>query len=161
MPDGACLVTGSVVIVGGHVSAIPRIESMVDADYIVKGDRVSWMRSFLGEDPMAPIRHPEIVSAFGHRIMGLKVPRRAGATAATIIPSVGCPMGCNFCTTSAFFGGKERFLNFYEKGEELFRVMVQMEKKLKVRFFFMMDENFLLSRPRAGVRGPAAAAGCV
>src|SRR5215472_7295774 len=133
---------GSVVVVGGHVSAIPGIENMVD-------DGVSWMRNFLGEDPMAPIRHPEIVSAFGHRIMGLKVPRRAGATAATIIPSVGCPMGCNFCTTSAFFGGKGRFLNFYEKGEELFRVMVQMEKKLKVRSFFMMDENFLLYRKRA------------
>ena len=139
----------SVVVVGGHVGAIPGIESMVDADHIVKGDGVSWMRRFLGEDPAAPIRHPEIVSAFGHRIMGLKLPRRAGATAATIIPSVGCPMGCNFCTTSAFFGGKGKFLNFYEKGEELFQVMVQMEKKLKVHSFFMMDENFLLYRKRA------------
>jgi hypothetical protein len=65
------------------------------------------MRKFRGEDPAAPICHPEIVSAFGHRIMGLKLPRRAGATAATIIPSVGCPMGRNFCTTFAFFGGRE------------------------------------------------------
>ena len=140
---------GSTVVVGGHVSAIPGIESMVDADYVVKGDGVSWMRTFLGEDPSAPIRHPEIVSAFGHRIMGLKLPRRAGATAATIIPSVGCPMGCNFCTTSAFFGGKGKFLNVYEKGEELFQVMVQMERKLNVHSFFMMDENFLLYRKRA------------
>jgi radical SAM superfamily enzyme YgiQ (UPF0313 family) len=140
---------GSVVVVGGHVSAIPGIEKMIDADHIVKGDGVSWMRKFLGEDPAAPVRHPEIVSAFGHRIMGLRLPRRAGATAATIIPSVGCPMGCNFCTTSAFFGGKGKFLNFYEKGEELFQVMEQMEKKLKVQSFFMMDENFLLYRKRA------------
>ena len=27
-------------------------------------------------------------------------------TAATVIPSVGCPLGCNFCSTSAMFGGK-------------------------------------------------------
>ena len=51
--------------------------------------------------------------------------RPAGSTAATIIPSVGCPMGCNFCTTSAFFGGKGQYLNFYDTGEELFGVMAR------------------------------------
>ena len=61
-----------------------------------------------------PIVHPQIVSGFGMRIMGLKMPDSPGQTAATIIPSVGCPMGCNFCTTSAFFGGKGKYLNFYE-----------------------------------------------
>jgi radical SAM superfamily enzyme YgiQ (UPF0313 family) len=77
------------------------------------------------------------------------VPAPAGGTAATIIPSVGCPVGCNFCTTSAFFGGKGKFLNFYSSGAELFDVMCEMESSLKVRSFFMMDENFLLHRRRA------------
>jgi radical SAM superfamily enzyme YgiQ (UPF0313 family) len=72
-----------------------------------------------------------------------------GDTAATIIPSVGCPMGCNFCTTSAFFGGKGNALNFYESGDELFRVMSEMESSMKVRSFFIMDENFLLYKKRA------------
>ena len=58
-------------------------------------------------------------------------------------------MGCNFCTTSAFFGGKGKFLNFYQTGEELFNVMCEMESSMKVRSFFMMDENFLLYRKRA------------
>jgi radical SAM superfamily enzyme YgiQ (UPF0313 family) len=58
-------------------------------------------------------------------------------------------MGCNFCTTSAFFGGKGKFLNFYDSGDELFRVMSGMEDRLKVHSFFMMDENFLLYRKRA------------
>jgi radical SAM superfamily enzyme YgiQ (UPF0313 family) len=58
-------------------------------------------------------------------------------------------MGCNFCTTSAFFGGKGKFLNFYETGEELFRVMCEMEADMKVRSFFIMDENFLLYKKRA------------
>ena len=39
----------------------------------------------------------------------------------------GCPLGCNFCTTSAFFGGKGKFINFYDKGEELFQVMEELE----------------------------------
>jgi radical SAM superfamily enzyme YgiQ (UPF0313 family) len=83
------------------------------------------------------------------RIMGIRLPERKGATAATIIPSVGCPMGCNFCTTSAFFGGKGKFVNFFESGDELFDVMQQMENELKVHSFFIMDENFLLHRERA------------
>ena len=139
----------SKIVVGGHVAAIPGIEKMIDADHIVRGEGVAWMRRYLGEDEHAPIRHPAIVSGMGTRIMGIRLPEREGATAATIIPSVGCPMGCNFCTTSAFFGGKGKFVNFYETGDELFDVMRQMEDRLKVHSFFVMDENFLLHRERA------------
>jgi radical SAM superfamily enzyme YgiQ (UPF0313 family) len=137
------------IVIGGHVTAIPGVEEMVEADHIVKGDGISWMRRFLGEDDTAPIRHAEIVSGFGGRTLGIKLPQPKGATAATIIPSVGCPMGCNFCTTSAFFGGKGKFLNFYNTGAELYEVMSHMEKKLGVSSFFMMDENFLLHKRRA------------
>ena len=140
---------GSAIVIGGHVAAIPGIERMVDADHIVRGDGIAWMREYLGEDVHAPIRHPHIVSGFDLRTMGMKIPSPAGNTAATIIPSVGCPLGCNFCTTSAFFGGKGKFLNFYNTGEELFNVMCEMESSMKVRSFFMMDENFLLHRKRA------------
>lgn len=139
----------SVIVVGGHVTAIPDIEKLLDADHIVKGDGISWMRRFLGEDDSAPIHHPEIVSAFGQRFLGLRVPHGRGSVAATIIPSVGCPMGCNFCTTSSFFGGKGKMLNLIESGEELYQVMCRAEEKLGVESFFMMDENFLLQRPRA------------
>jgi len=58
-------------------------------------------------------------------------------------------MGCNFCTTSAFFGGKGKFVNFYDTGDELFDVMCQIEAELGVHSFFIMDENFLLHRERA------------
>ena len=70
---------------------------------LVRGDGVSWMRRYLGVDEHAPVVHPYIVSGFGHRALGLSMPHHDGSVAATIIPSVGCPMGCNFCTTSAFF----------------------------------------------------------
>jgi len=139
----------STIIVGGHVAAIPGIETMIDADHIVKGEGISWMRRYLGEDEHAPIKHPMIVSGLETRIMGIRLPNRKGNTAATIIPSVGCPMGCNFCTTSAFFGGKGKFVNFYETGDELFDVMCGIEAELKVHSFFVMDENFLLHRTRA------------
>jgi hypothetical protein len=140
---------GSTIVVGGHVAAIPDVERMLDADHIVKGEGIRWFREFLGEAVDAPIRHPAIHSSFGFRLMGLAAPRGGGDPAATIIPSVGCPMGCSFCTTSSFFGGKGRFVNFYESGTELFGIMEHAERRLGVRTFFMMDENFLLYRKRA------------
>jgi len=139
----------SVIVVGGHVAAIPGLEKMIDADHIVRGEGISWMRRYLGEDEHAPIKHPAIVSGLHTRVMGLRLPERKGETAATLIPSVGCPMGCNFCTTSAFFGGKGKFVNFYDTGDELFDVMCQIEAELGVHSFFIMDENFLLHRERA------------
>ena len=139
----------STIIVGGHVAAIPGLKHLIDADHIVTGEGIAWMRQFLGEDPDAPIRHPEIVSGFNMRVLGMPLPNALADTAATVIPSVGCPMGCNFCTTSAFFGGKGKVVNFYETGAELFEVMSEMERKLGARSFFVMDENFLLQRRRA------------
>jgi radical SAM superfamily enzyme YgiQ (UPF0313 family) len=122
---------------------------MLDADHIVKGEGVGWMRSYLGQDPTQPVQHPQIASGFGHRVMGLKLPGSIGSTAATIIPSVGCPMGCNFCTTSAFFGGKGKFINFFESGQEIFDAMEKAEQQFGFHAFFIMDENFLLHRKRA------------
>jgi radical SAM superfamily enzyme YgiQ (UPF0313 family) len=139
----------STIVVGGHVAAIPGIQRMIDADHIVKGEGIRWMREYLGEDPEAPIKHPKIVSGFGLRVMGMKLPDSRTETAATVIPSVGCPMGCNFCTTSSFFGGKGKSTDFYHTGQELFDIMNDMEQSMGSRSFFVMDENFLLNRPRA------------
>jgi pyruvate-formate lyase-activating enzyme len=88
------------------------------------------------------------VSGFDLRALGIRIPESKGSVAATIIPSVGCPLGCNFCTTSAFFGGKGKMQNFYNSGREIYDVMAEMESSMHVRSFFIMDENFLLQRPR-------------
>jgi len=139
---------GTTIIMGGHITAIPGVEQMLDADHIVKGDGIAWMRQYLGEEVDAPIRHPDFSSAFDLRVLGVKIPVAADTTSATIISSVGCPMGCNFCTTSAFFGGKGKILNFYETGEELFGLMEHAEKTRGKHSFFIMDENFLLQKRR-------------
>ncbi len=140
---------GATIVIGGHIAAYEDLPRLVDADHIVRGDGISWFRRFLGQDETAPIRHPLVLSGFGARIMGINLPPREGHTAAILIPSVGCPVGCNFCSTSAFFGGKGNFVNFYETGEELFSVMCRLEEALSVRSFFVLDENFLLHRRRA------------
>ncbi|MFP4143831.1 MAG: B12-binding domain-containing radical SAM protein [Phycisphaeraceae bacterium] len=140
---------GATIVVGGHVANASGIEERIDADHIVRGEGVRWFRQLLGQQPDAPINHPRILSGLGTRTMGLPRPSTPKNTAATLIPSVGCPMGCNFCATSAMFGGKGNFINFYETGDELFEVMLGIERDLKVNSFFVMDENFLLHRKRA------------
>ena len=135
------------IVVGGHVTSIPDLERQIDADHIVRGEGVAWLRRFLGDDPAAPIRHPVIQSAFGFRLMGL--PSTGGGASATIIPTVGCPLGCNFCTTSAFFGGKGKVVRFLDSGSEVFEAMNQAERALGVSSFFVMDENFLLHKRRS------------
>ena len=137
------------IVVGGHVANMPELGDRVDADYVVKGDGVAWFRRFLGEDVDRPIRHPAVVSGIGTRNMGVTLRDRPGDVAATLIPSVGCPLGCNFCSTSAMFGGKGKSVNFYQTGDELFDIMCQLERDMQVSSFFVMDENFLLHRKRA------------
>ena len=137
------------IVVGGHIANREDLSQQVDADHIVRGDGVRWLRGFLGEDQKAPIRHPMVYSGFGTRCLGIPVPEPPGSTAAMLIPSVGCPLGCNFCSTSAMFGGKGKSVNFYETGDELFAVMCRIEARLEVQSFFVMDENFLLQRQRA------------
>lgn len=139
------------IVLGGHIANKGDIQEIIDADHIVKGDGVRWFRGFLGQDQGAAVRHPTAYSCFGTRIMGYSLPDKAGDgnTAAILIPSVGCPMGCNFCSTSALFGGKGKFVNFYETGDELFKVMDHLAETLVTRSFFILDENFLLHRKRA------------
>ncbi len=139
----------AVIVVGGHVANLPDLTERIDADHVVRGEGVRWMRQYLGESVDRPIRHPRILSGINARVMGVRVSSRPGDVAATLIPSVGCPIGCNFCSTSAMFGGKGCFVHFYETGDELYRVMCELERDLRVRSFFVMDENFLLHRKRA------------
>ena len=137
------------IVVGGHITGQGDLAGRIDADHIVRGDGVQWFRRFLGEDPASRIRHPQAWSGLNRRTMGLNLPFTPDTASAVLIPSVGCPLGCNFCSTSAMFGGKGRFVSFYPSAQELFAVMCQLEDSLKTHSFFVMDENFLLQKQRS------------
>ncbi len=137
------------IVVGGHVANLGDLDRRVGADHVVRGEGIEWFRRYLGERVDRPIRHPRIYSGMGSRAMGVTLRGRTGGVAAALIPSVGCPVGCNFCSTSAMFGGKGKCVMFYQTGDELFDVMLGLERDMKVNAFFVMDENFLLHRKRA------------
>lgn len=137
------------IIIGGHIANMRDLGERIEADHIVRGEGVRWMQRYLGEDDTQPIRHPEILSGFGTRSMGVTLREKQGDVAAALIPSVGCRLGCNFCSTSAMFGGKGKCVHFFETGDDLFEVMCRLEDSMKVNSFFVMDENFLFHRKRA------------
>jgi hypothetical protein len=137
------------IVVGGHISNKEGLEGLIDADHIVRGEGIRWFQHYLGQDESAPVRHPAALSGFGGRVMGIDLGKKPGDTAAILIPSVGCPVGCNFCSTSALFGGKGKFIDFFATGDDLFAVMCDLERELKVKSFFALDENFLLHKKRA------------
>lgn len=137
------------IVIGGHIANVPNLTHWLDADHVVRGEGVRWMRRFLGEDGRRPVSHPQVRGNIGTRIMGVALREHPGDVCATLIPSVGCPMGCNFCSTSALFGGKGSFVEFYKTGRELFEIMSVLETNQRVRAFFVMDENFLIDKPRA------------
>ncbi|MDO4584934.1 MAG: cobalamin-dependent protein [Planctomycetia bacterium] len=139
----------AVIVIGGHITNAPECIENVSYDYLSRGEGVRWFREYLRDDLDRPLRHPSLISGFGTRSVGLPVEEDRSRLAATVIPSLGCPMGCNFCSTSAMFGGKGKFVNFFESGEELFHIMSELERTLGVGAFFIMDENFLLHKKRA------------
>jgi hypothetical protein len=46
------------IIVGGYGTMLPDLEDIVPCDEICRGEGVSWLREYFGENPEAPINHP-------------------------------------------------------------------------------------------------------
>jgi len=137
------------IIIGGHIANFPQLNDFCDFDHVVRGDGVCWMRAYLGQDVSMPLKHPKVIANIGSRMMGVNLKNHPGDIAATLIPSAGCPLGCNFCSTSAMFGGKGKYVKFFETGQQLFDIMCELESSLGTQAFFVMDENFLVDKKRA------------
>ncbi len=133
----------SQIVLGGHGVQIPEVADSIPHDHLCIGEGVRWLRSLIGENPDRPIKQPILRASFGGRILG--VPVNDGN--AHLCPGVGCPNACRFCSTSHFFG--KEYTPYLKTGKEMFDSCVQIEEKLSLREFFVMDENFLLRPDRA------------
>ena len=132
------------LILGGHGAAIEGVEDLIDCDHVVKGEGIRWMRRFLGQDPNTPIAHPTLSSTERASIFGVPLP---GIRASLLVPGVGCVNGCNFCSTSHFFG--RTYTSYLSSGKELFDTACRIADERGTDEFFVMDENFLKDRDRA------------
>jgi radical SAM superfamily enzyme YgiQ (UPF0313 family) len=132
----------SKIILGGHGVNIPNIESMIDHDFICRGEGVYFLRELLGEDIHKPIKHPLEYSSFNRRVMGTPWASDSGI----LITGVGCANKCRFCATSHFFGS---YIPYLKTGQEIFDVCCRFEDEKNIKEFGVLDENFLKMKDRA------------
>jgi hypothetical protein len=132
------------IILGGHGAAIEGLETLIDCDGVAKGEGIRWLRTYLGQDPEAPIYHPALKSAQYMRIFGVPL---LGKAASLLVPGLGCVNGCKFCSTSHFFG--RTYTPYLATGKELFETACRIADERGSNDFFVMDENFLKDRARA------------
>ena len=132
----------SKIILGGHGVNIPGIESMIDQDYICKGEGVYFLRKLFKENVGRPIKHPLEYSSFNRQVMGVPWSPDSGI----LITGVGCANKCRFCATSHFFGD---YIPYLETGKDIFDLCCRYEDEKKITDFGILDENFLKIKGRA------------
>jgi hypothetical protein len=131
------------IILGGCGAMIVGLEEMIDHDHICRGEGVTWLRRLLGEDENRLFRHPVLYASLTKRYLG--IPTKTNST--VLMPGVGCPNACRFCSTSHLFG--KQYIPFFSSGKEIFDVCLNIEKRLGYQEFSIMDENFLKQTERA------------
>jgi radical SAM superfamily enzyme YgiQ (UPF0313 family) len=132
----------SKIILGGHGVNIPDIESMIDQDFICKGEGVYFLRELFGEKTDKPIKHPLEYSSFNRQVMGAPWAPDSGI----LITGVGCVNKCRFCATSHFFGN---YIPYLKTGKDIFDVCCRYEDEKNITDFGVLDENFLKMKDRA------------
>ena len=129
------------VVLGGYGTAIPEEHLRPYADEICHGEGVAFMRELLGEPAREPpFDHPLVVSTL--RLLGVPVSKTG-----LIFGGLGCPNGCDFCSTSHYF--ERKHLSLLPTGGDLLDVVEAYRGLVPDIEFTVLDEDFLLNRERA------------
>jgi len=115
------------------------------ADHHCRGEGVAFLRELLGQDPAAPVEHPVVWSVhFPNMIFGYE----SNDAAFSLAVSLGCHRGCDFCATSAQFGGQR--IPILRTADQIMAAMERAERHLLRAngrapsvAFVIFDENFL------------------
>ncbi len=132
---------GSKIVLGGYGTVAPDEMLHPYSDSICREEGVAFMRRLLGDPEIQmPYRHPLIINPL--RVFGTEVSRTG-----IVFGGLGCPNGCDFCCTSAFF--KRKHIRLLPTGADIYRVIeryLEVDSKLSI---LILDEDFLLNRRRA------------
>lgn len=130
----------SKIILGGFGTVLPDEALKPFGDRICRGEGVAFMRDLLGQPPLAEHKHPFIDSR-------LKVFSKTVSHTGMIFAGLGCPNGCDFCSTSHFF--KRQHLRLLKTGADVYGVVKKHLDADPAAQFTILDEEFLLNRDRA------------
>ncbi len=111
----------------------------------VKMDGLDYYAKLKGFGPkkMHSFFAPLSIASIEKRVMGLSVSKTSSGL---IITDVGCPMKCDFCSTSHKFKGK--FISFINTAEDVLKVADAHAEQGRTEMF-IMSENFSLDHKRA------------
>jgi haloalkane dehalogenase len=126
-----------------------REDALKVADYVCHGEGVSFLRKLLDEPVDAPIQ--QIVGPRNSATLPWLQPYAPGA-GGFVVSGLGCPNLCEFCCTSAYYGGE--FIEL-AKAENLFEGMkriwrCQPESRASVGIF---DENLYKDKEKVAALG--------
>lgn len=138
---------GAKIILGGYGTVLSDEELLPYGDIICREEGIGFMRKLLDENTERPIVHP-YAPIESPRVYSYPLETKV----AHLTSGLGCPNGCDFCCTSHFF--KRKYIPFVKSGQELFRLMLDMEKKAEkagdfLSGFILIDEDFFLHVKRA------------
>jgi len=128
------------IVLGGYGTAMGA-EVDAYADHVCRGEGVAFMRELLGERVDAPIEQPVVTQTQP------LFSRQLGGRLGYVFAGLGCPNGCDFCATSAYF--KRRHIRFLPDGESILRAMERLRDVYPdMTDFWINDEDFLLNEKR-------------
>lgn len=128
------------IILGGYGTALGD-ELKEYADYICRGEGVSFMRKLLGEKADEPIVQPDITQS--QKLFSIPLPGKTGY----VFAGLGCPNGCEFCATSHYF--KQEHIKFLPDGPSILAAIEELrDKHPALDSIWVNDEDFLLDEER-------------
>lgn len=135
------------IVLGGYGTVLPDELLSPIADEICRQEGISFLRSLLGERvdrpiiaPHAPISSPSILSMQPASVVG------------HVTAGLGCPNGCDFCSTSQYFG--RRYQRFCHSGRDIYEALLATRRRaerdgVEMTSFILIDEDFFLHEKRA------------
>jgi haloalkane dehalogenase len=88
---------------GEYTDLARRIEELTD--HFCQDEGVRWFRRLIGDEPAERPIGQRFIPAGGSAIKGLE--HLARASQPMVLAGLGCPNGCEFCSTSAFYNRKK------------------------------------------------------
>ena len=145
------------VIIGSFGTMIDDIESIMDVDYVCRGEGIGFLRKLLGEPEEYKFRHPILPTVAFLGVMGLPIRYLAhlftylgyskySNAGGVIVTGVGCNEGCDFCSSGQFFS--PRRIPFIQDGEEIYRLMKTYNELFGMNSFLLVGDENVFSDPR-------------
>ncbi len=105
-------------------------------DYVVKGEGVKFLREFLGEDTDQPIEQKLMPKCGGAPWFINKYPI---GNVGFVVTGLGCPGGCDFCSTTEMFGFKR--IELLSPKEFVSHIYLYHKHFPDVRLIFAIEED--------------------